>query len=585
MKLLTAILLFLLLFFSLSCVSQEQKIFITFIPDHDNFLDCYTVYAANDLYTINTQPFYKIEIPGTKRIDPSANLQDPIMITYADQSIMKNYGSFEFPLTYYVDLSHEEANAILLKNDSRYKSYVKYDFTYYANAGLYAAPKEVTEYQQQEINEKVKLEEIEEQKQMEKEAAINGGPINVPNIGFVYDVYIHEVPRFVQLTSYFTGHPTIRDSVNLAFESARELIQPLIDSILQPFYMSEFEVTNKEYREFVEYVRDSIALYIAYNLTEDLDHAFTLLNVSKKELKVNCNLDKEAKLKKYGLRMPKQNIYSTIEFIPALAEMYYPQPERYYKRHEFDVRKFNYHQNDSVVINVYPDTLGFKKTGAISKQHELFVNMYFWHPAFDNYPLVNVSYNQIMAFCHWKEQQINKLRKPDSLWISVSPPTIRQYEFALKSSQSYVLTHKAHDFPNNHFVSIERDSSYSTFFLNKVYGGDKSDDLERNEISSAELLNYMNWYKANQNTSFPFLNGNVSEIVIDKVNQETLNFYGLTSNKSMNDLHYTLGSNYETDVKVLGDDQYNAIFYKTLGDKSKSNCTSGFRLVYTVKKM
>ncbi len=41
--------------------------------------------------------------------------------------------------------------------------------------------------------------------------------------------------------------------------------------------------------------------------------------------------------------------------------------------------------------------------------HDPMTNMYFWHPAYDNYPVVGVTWVQAKAFSVWRTQLLNGL--------------------------------------------------------------------------------------------------------------------------------------------------------------------------------
>lgn len=189
-----------------------------------------------------------------------------------------------------------------------------------------------------------------------------------------------------------------------------------------------------------------------------------------------------------------------------------------------------------------------------------------------------------MAFCHWKERQINKEMNVEDKWISVSPPSIRQYEFALKQSLPDPLKHQAHDYSNDHYATFEREKSSFNYFLRAVDGIKKFPKTEKKEPQTQFDYSYSSWSTMNSiaNKQFAFLNGNDSEMVQDPVISQDLNYYGIDSDGHPAELHYSLGANYVTDVNVLGDDHFNAVFYKTLQEKGKSNCTTGFRLIYSV---
>jgi gliding motility-associated lipoprotein GldK len=57
-------------------------------------------------------------------------------------------------------------------------------------------------------------------------------------------------------------------------------------------------------------------------------------------------------------------------------------------------------------INVYPDTLCWVRDFTYSF-HDPMTAMYFWHPAYDNYPVVGVTWTQAKAFSVWRTQLLN----------------------------------------------------------------------------------------------------------------------------------------------------------------------------------
>ena len=58
-------------------------------------------------------------------------------------------------------------------------------------------------------------------------------------------------------------------------------------------------------------------------------------------------------------------------------------------------------------INVYPDTLAWIHDYAYSFNDPL-TEKYFWHVAYDNYPVVGVNWNQAKAFCVWRTEKLNR---------------------------------------------------------------------------------------------------------------------------------------------------------------------------------
>jgi sulfatase modifying factor 1 len=179
---------------------------------------------------------------------------------------------------------------------------------------------------------------------------------------------------------------------------------------MQAFYMDQTEITNNEYRQFVHWVRDSIARRMLSDEFEEFiietdeygeDYPEPILDWSRR------------------IRWDRQ------EYREVLEEMYLPENERFYGRREFDTRKFMYDfwwidyqaaakrsnraqgLNDRSVfirketINVYPDTLAWIHDFTYSYNEPL-TNMYFWHPGYDDYPVVGVSWKQARAFSVWR---------------------------------------------------------------------------------------------------------------------------------------------------------------------------------------
>jgi len=193
---------------------------------------------------------------------------------------------------------------------------------------------------------------------------------------------------------------------------------------IQAFYIDETEITNNEYRQFVEYVRDSIARRILGENVSEEDY-FITQNEFGEDLD-EPDLNWETKIK-----------WNSPEVREALEEMYYQPSERLNKKRQFDIRKFNYeyywidlkeaarksgrdldlgngimwHSDRSKfirkeVINIYPDTLAWISDFTYSF-NEPMTNMYFWHPAYDEYPVVGITWRQARAFCRWRTEYLN----------------------------------------------------------------------------------------------------------------------------------------------------------------------------------
>lgn len=187
---------------------------------------------------------------------------------------------------------------------------------------------------------------------------------------------------------------------------------------VQAFYMDQTEISNNEYRQFVFWVRDSLARRI---MAEEVDEE--AYSISENEFGEE-------------LDPPMLNWYEKLkwdspEAREALEPMFYIPSERFYNRREIDARKLMYEyywidykraalreSRDAEdhpfsmdrskfimkdVINVYPDTLAWIHDFTYSFNEPMTKN-YFWHPAYDDYPVVGVSWKQATAFCIWRTQ-------------------------------------------------------------------------------------------------------------------------------------------------------------------------------------
>jgi gliding motility-associated lipoprotein GldK len=205
-----------------------------------------------------------------------------------------------------------------------------------------------------------------------------------------------------------------------------QLHQPKTISI-PAFFMDETEITNSEYRQFVNWVRDSIARQL---LGETLPEKYLI----EENTKTGEVYDPPK------LNWEQQIMWNGEEERDILEDMFLPEHERFFRKKEIDARKlfFEYYWIDynaaarkdysqpadprnasfanrpegfkdrTVImrkdyINVFPDTLVWIHDFAYS-YNEPVTELYFWHPAYDNYPVVGVNWKQAQAFCKWRSK-------------------------------------------------------------------------------------------------------------------------------------------------------------------------------------
>lgn len=227
---------------------------------------------------------------------------------------------------------------------------------------------------------------------------------------------------------------------------------------VQAFYIDQTEISNNEYRQFVYYVRDSIAKTILGE--EDIGEHMFFEDEYGEEIDPPVINWKE-RIDWYGE-----------EEREVLEDMFLSEGERFYRRREIDTRKlmFEYYwidlkeaarksgkdldlsytnvkgQNNAIrghgdrsqfiikeIINVYPDTLAWVHDFTYSFNEPMTEN-YFWHPAYDNYPVVGITWQQANAFNVYRTQLMNSwLQHNGEAFVNrFRLPTEAEWEYAAR---------------------------------------------------------------------------------------------------------------------------------------------------------
>ncbi len=231
------------------------------------------------------------------------------------------------------------------------------------------------------------------------------------------------------------------------------------------FFMDETEITNNEYRQFVNAVRDSVARRIlgeagidGFLVEEDkygepLDPP--MLNY---KTKIDyADADVRQALIDGGFYIIDINHRRTVDVSKMNYEYYYIDYAEVSKKENgvasksehrgtsFAVRPKGLNNRSSQIqreyINIYPDTLCWVHDYAYS-MNEDYARSYFSSPAFDNYPVVGVSWRQAKAFCVWRSNMLNDyLGSIDySTMNDFRLPTESEWEYAARggiAAQSY----------------------------------------------------------------------------------------------------------------------------------------------------
>ena len=295
---------------------------------------------------------------------------------------------------------------------------------------------------------------------------------------------------------------------------------------VQAFYIDDSEISNNEYRQFVYWVKDSIARRLLIAGGQEEDYGITQEDfLAMWPVYTGDN----------NLQEPYVNWERTIDWDSPdedirgiLNPMYLPEGERFYNRKEIDTRKLNYEyyridirlaasksnrfvpskspdvkdanhdykkgdyingvtlndgQNGAAgspsspvgdpikdakvlgtynvkdqvsvgqgnyvprerkgvdrsvfiikeITNVYPDTLAWVHDFTYAFNEPL-TNMYFWHPSFDDYPVVGVTWKQARAFSIWRSHLLNNflIGTGQSIVNDFRLPTESEWEYAAR---------------------------------------------------------------------------------------------------------------------------------------------------------
>lgn len=201
------------------------------------------------------------------------------------------------------------------------------------------------------------------------------------------------------------------------------------------FWMDATEITNNQYRQFTNWVRDSIAGrlmgYVKPNAdgTEDLDWT------KVKKIK----WDDKATLEKIDaiIVTPDNRIFGRKEIDPA--KMIY-HSETYDYGAAASNRDPNVPRSAFIIkkdIPIYPDTLVWVRDFAYS-YNEPMAKQYYSHPAFGNYPVVGINWKQANAFCEWRTQYLNSylIGHKRATETNFRLPTEAQWEYAARGGRS-----------------------------------------------------------------------------------------------------------------------------------------------------
>lgn len=272
-------------------------------------------------------------------------------------------------------------------------------------------------------------------------------------------------------------------------DPAYTLIHSIKNVTISSFYMDETEITNNEYRQFVFWVRDSIAhILLGEASIDDEDEYAHFVTYGKGHEQEGEPI--EPRLINWKTKI---NWNSTNEEYRAALEPLFASSmgnERYYHyaSHNLNVKLLNFEywwvdkrnyldsEDPDVIgaafkdfenidpqtndmgmfsnrpvaysqgkrpfirkesINVYPDTLCWIVDYTYSYNDPL-SDSYFSHPRYDHYPVVGVNWKQARAFCAWRTHIRNVYLSGVKGWAMENEfrlPTEAEWEYAARGGE------------------------------------------------------------------------------------------------------------------------------------------------------
>ncbi len=192
---------------------------------------------------------------------------------------------------------------------------------------------------------------------------------------------------------------------------------------IQGFYMDDTEITNNEYRQFVEWVRDSIAHVY-------MDDIFPDEYTDEDRVDWEMELDYSDETLDDMFYEGDQRINGKRELDPRELVFTYQSFDWQRAAHDKSVTNRNELITDHE-IEVYPDTLAWIRDFSYSYNEPMTRN-YFWHPAFDEYPVVGVNWNQATAFCYWRSKLWDMYKSDEPNTEEFRLPSEAEWEHAAR---------------------------------------------------------------------------------------------------------------------------------------------------------
>ena len=254
-----------------------------------------------------------------------------------------------------------------------------------------------------------------------------------------------------------------------------------INVTVDAFWMDETEITNDKYKQFVNYVRDSIALRMLVMAGKD-EYRLKFKNQTDDATPETARLDWKAKTPWNSKDEDVRNILESLYYKDNNALGFKKQVDPGKLQYKYELinydqaalpqNKYNvntgaysknaearidtsYVENGVIInktikrkllsrkdlistriVNVYPDTIMWLRDFQYS-YNDPKMRMYFSAPGYSKYPVVGVTWEQAQAFCQWRTQFFNSSNAIGGQDYRL--PTEAEWEYAARGGRKLAL--------------------------------------------------------------------------------------------------------------------------------------------------
>lgn len=217
---------------------------------------------------------------------------------------------------------------------------------------------------------------------------------------------------------------------------------------IQGFFMDDTEVTNNEYRQFVYWVRDSLAHV-------EMGDFITDERTGKEYIDWDIEIDWEDENVQNAIFYQGDEQFAGKPRELNVSKLVYEyewydwqkaaqQPRGYGLDNEGNFNPSAMASRKSFInkkkVNIYPDTLVWVRDFAYSYNEPMARN-YFWHPAFDDYPVVGVDWHMANAFAYWRTKMWNSYQRRYGDGVNTEDfrlPSEHEWEYAARGGHDHV---------------------------------------------------------------------------------------------------------------------------------------------------